>query len=186
MLADTARDAFTKSSDHLTLLEIFNQWTDTDFSTQWCRDNFLQYKSLVRARNVRDQLEGLCDRVEIMVSSENHLKEKSTKELETNIEKAIASGFFPNAARLSKTGDSYRSLKKNQSVHIHPSSVLHKVKPPPKLLIYHELVLTSKEFMRNCLPIQEKWLAELAPHFFNTKELEEINNNTKKMPKLRK
>lgn len=186
LLADTARDAFSKSSDHLTLLEIFNQWADTDYSTQWCRDNFLQFKSLVRARNVRDQLESLCDRVEIMISSKNNSKEKSTKELETNIEKSIASGFFPNAARLSKTGDSYRSLKKNQSVHIHPSSVLHKVKPPPKLLIYNELVLTSKEFMRNCLPIQEKWLAELAPHFFNSKELDEINNNTKKMPKVRK
>lgn len=186
LMADTARDAFTKSSDHLTLLEVYNQWADSDYSTQWCRDNFLQYKSLVRARNVRDQLERLCDRVEIMVNSKNHLKEKSTKELTTNIEKALASGFFPNAARLSKTGDSYRSLKKNQSVYIHPSSVLYKVKPPPKLLIYHELVLTSKEFMRSCLPIQEKWLAELAPHFFNSKELQEMETNARKMPKTRK
>jgi len=187
LLADSTKEAFKKSSDHLTLLEIYNQWVDSDYSTQWCRDNFLQYKSLVRARNVRDQLERLCDRVEIMVNSKTRSNDqKSIKDLGSNIEKAIASGFFPNAARLSKTGDNYRSLKKNQTVYVHPSSVLYKNKPPPKLLIYHELVLTSKEFMRNCLPIQEKWLAELAPHFFNTKELEELNNANKKMPKMRK
>ncbi|CCH42714.1 Pre-mRNA-splicing factor [Wickerhamomyces ciferrii] len=189
LLADTAKDSFTKESDHLTLLEIFNQWIDSDYSSQWCHDNFLQYKSLQRARNVRDQLERLCDRVEIMVNSKNNQQDnehKSDKELSININKALASGFFPNAARLSKMGDNYRSLKKNQTVYIHPSSVLYKVKPPPKLVIYNELVLTSKEFMRNCLPIQEKWLAELAPHYFNTKELDEMESNSRKMPKMRK
>jgi HrpA-like RNA helicase len=170
LMADSARDAFTKTSDHLTLLEIYNQWIDSGYSAQWSRDNFLQYKSLVRARNVRDQLERLCDRVEILVKSKNAPDNKDEKNLTTNIEKSIVSGFFPNAAKLSKNGDGYRSLKKNQSVYIHPSSVLHKVKPPPKLLIYHELVLTSKEFMRNCMPIQQRWLNELAPHYFSTLE----------------
>lgn len=167
LMADSARDGFTKTSDHLTLLEVYKQWEDSGYSSQWCRDNFLQYKSLVRARNVRDQLERLCGRVEILVKSKNDVIERDEKNLTTDIEKAIVSGYFPNAAKLSKNGDGYRSLKKNQSVYIHPSSVLFKLKPPPKLLIYHELVLTSKEFMRNCIPIQQKWLTELAPHYFN-------------------
>jgi HrpA-like RNA helicase len=170
LIADSARDTFTTTSDHLTLLEIYNQWEDSGYSSQWCRDNFLQYRSLVRARNVRDQLQRLCNRVEIMVKSKNDEKEKDKRELKISIEKSIVSGFFANAARLAKNGDGYRSMKKNQSVYIHPSSVLYKVKPPPKMVLYHELVLTSKEFMRNCMPVQEKWLTELAPHYFGSSQ----------------
>jgi pre-mRNA-splicing factor ATP-dependent RNA helicase DHX16 len=49
----------------------------------WCYENFIQYKSLVRARDVRDQIKGLCERVEIPPST--------TKDTE-NIRKAITSG----------------------------------------------------------------------------------------------
>lgn len=182
MLADSARDSFKQSSDHLTLLEIFNRWAESDYSLQWCRDNFIQHKTLARARNVRDQLERLCDRLETLIKSKGNEAEKDPQKLTLNIEKAIASGYFPNAARLSKTGDGYRSLKKNQTVYIHPSSVLYKTKPPPKMVIYNELVLTSKEFMRNVMPVQEQWLAELAPHFYGQKD--EIDQR-RKMPKTR-
>ena len=44
---------------------LFAQWADTDYSTQWCYENFIQHRSMKRARDVRDQLERLCERVEI-------------------------------------------------------------------------------------------------------------------------
>ena len=45
------------------------QWLETDFSTQWCFENFIQHRSMKRARDVRDQLEGLMERVEIEMQS---------------------------------------------------------------------------------------------------------------------
>ena len=33
-------------------------------------------------------------------------------------------------------------------------------------VIYHELVLTTKEYMREVLAVDPKWLAEMAPTFF--------------------
>lgn len=36
--------------------------------------------------------------------------------------------------------------------------------PPPQWVVYHELVLTSKEFMRTVSEIKPDWLVELAPH----------------------
>lgn len=45
------------------------QWADTDFSTQWCYENFIQHRSMKRARDIREQLEGLMERVEIEMSS---------------------------------------------------------------------------------------------------------------------
>ena len=68
--ADTARqNFFSPGGDHLTLLNVFNQWAETDFSSQWCYENFVQHRSMKRARDVRDQLEGLLERVEIPLIS---------------------------------------------------------------------------------------------------------------------
>ena len=48
---------------------LFFQWVETDFSTQWCFENFIQHRSMRRARDVRDQLVGLMERVEIKLTT---------------------------------------------------------------------------------------------------------------------
>ncbi|ESO01536.1 hypothetical protein HELRODRAFT_174494 [Helobdella robusta] len=96
--ADTARQSFyckpQAVGDHLTLLNIYNRWEETGFSTQWCFENFVQHRSLKRARDVRDQLMGLIERVEI---------EPTSSEDNIAIRKAITAGFFYNTARLDKS-----------------------------------------------------------------------------------
>lgn len=173
--ADAARGRFTvkEGGDHLTYLNIWNQWVDSDFSYVWAKENFMQQRSLTRARDVRDQLAKLCDRVEVTLSScgGSNL---------VPIQKALAAGFFPNAARLQRGGDSYRTVKNNMTVFLHPSSVL--IESRPKWIIYYELVLTSKEFCRSCFPLQPEWLNEVAPHFYKAKELDDLGVD-KKMPK---
>ncbi len=47
--------------------------------------------------------------------------------------------------------------------------------------MYHELVLTSKEFMRTVSEIKPGWLVEIAPHFYSKKELDDPS--ARKMPK---
>jgi pre-mRNA-splicing factor ATP-dependent RNA helicase DHX16 len=43
--ADTARKNFSVvGGDHLTLLNIYTEWANTDFSTQWCYENFIQHR----------------------------------------------------------------------------------------------------------------------------------------------
>ncbi|KAG6057500.1 hypothetical protein E4U17_001230 [Claviceps sp. LM77 group G4] len=176
--ADSARNRFTvkDGGDHVTLLNIWNQWVDSDFSPVWARENFLQQRSLTRARDVRDQLAKLCERVEVAPSTcgASNLRP---------IKRAITAGFFPNAARLQRSGDSYRTVKNNTTVWVHPSSVLMAVDPPEKMVIYFELVQTTKEYMRGVIPIETKWLAELAPHFHKKKDIEAMEE--RKMPKQR-
>ena len=41
----------------------------------------------------------------------------------------------------------------------------------PKWVIYHELVMTTKEFMRNIIEINKDWLIEIAPHYYKDKDL---------------
>ena len=43
--ADTARkNFFLPGGDHLTLMNVYNQWVNTDYSSQWCMENFIQYR----------------------------------------------------------------------------------------------------------------------------------------------
>jgi pre-mRNA-splicing factor ATP-dependent RNA helicase DHX16 len=41
--ADNAHKNFwKKGGDHLTLLNVYQQWVETDFSVEWCFENFIQ------------------------------------------------------------------------------------------------------------------------------------------------
>ncbi|XP_050423506.1 pre-mRNA-splicing factor ATP-dependent RNA helicase DHX16 isoform X2 [Adelges cooleyi] len=171
ILADTARKSFySRGGDHLALLNIYNQWANTDFSTNWCYENYIQHRSMRRARDVRDQLVGLMQRVEMELVS------NPTESV--NIRKAITAGYFYHIARLSKGGH-YRTVKHNQTVMIHPNSSLFE--ELPRWVLYHELVFTTKEFMRQVTEIESKWLLEVAPHYYQDKELEDSTN--KRLPK---
>ena len=173
--ADSARARFTvkEGGDHFSLLNIWNQWVDSDFSYVWSRENFLQQRSLTRARDVRDQLAKLCDRVEVTISS------VGANDM-VPIQKSLTSGFFPNAARLQRGGDSYRTVKNGMAVYLHPSSTLFQTNP--KWVLFYELVLTSREYMRSNMPLQPEWLTEVAPHYHKKKDLETLGTD-KKMPK---
>ncbi|KAK6429530.1 hypothetical protein LTR95_014321 [Oleoguttula sp. CCFEE 5521] len=173
--ADAARARFTikEGGDHATYLNIWNQWVDSDYSYVWARENFMQQRSLTRARDVRDQLAKLCDRVEVTMSS------CGASNL-VPIQKSITAGFFPNAARLQKGGDTYRTVKNNLTVHLHPSGVLLESKP--KWVLFYELVLTSKEFMRSVMPLRPEWLTEVAPHYYKAADVEALGVD-RKMPK---
>ena len=90
--ADTARrNFFHADGDHLTLLNVYNQWQEVHFSTQWCFENFIQHRSMRRARDVREQLVGLMERVEIDMQS--NLQDVAA------ISKAITAGYFYNTCR---------------------------------------------------------------------------------------
>ncbi|KAI0260198.1 pre-mRNA splicing factor [Gloeopeniophorella convolvens] len=176
--ADQARQNFVRAGgDHFTLLNVWEQWADTNYSQQFCYEQFLQYKSLCRARDIRDQLAGLCERVEVVVQTNPNSNDI------TPIQKAITAGYFYNTAQLQKTGDSYRTLKTNQTVYIHPSSSLFQHQPPVKSVLYYELVMTSKSYLRQVMEIKPAWLLEVAPHYFKTADLEEMSKADKKMPK---
>lgn len=168
--ADTARKRFfTQGGDHLTLLNVYKQWAEAGFSKQWTVENYVQYRSMCRARDVRDQLEKLMERVEIDI--------KAALDDHVAVRKAITAGYFYHTAKLNKGGN-YRTIKGNQTVLIHPNSALFE--ETPRCLLYHELVLTTKEYMRQVIEINPEWLLEIAPHYYKPKE---IDDGGKKMPK---
>ncbi|KAL6523614.1 hypothetical protein OROGR_017217 [Orobanche gracilis] len=150
---------FQPEGDHLTLLAVYEAWKAKNFSGPWCFENFVQSRSLTRARDVRKQLLSIMDKYKLDVVSAGKNFQK--------IRKAIAAGFFYHAARKDPQ-EGYRTLVENQPVYIHPSSALFQRQPD--WVVYHELVMTTKEYMREVTVIDPKWLVELAPRFFKVSD----------------
>ena len=123
-----------------------------------------------RARDIREQLSGLMDRIEIPLSSNQCDSEA--------IRRAITAGYFYHVAKFSK-GGMYKTAKKHQTVVMHPQSCL--VEELPRWVVYHELVMTTKEYMRSVSTIEGKWLLEAAPHYYKDNEVQD--STTKKMSK---
>jgi ATP-dependent RNA helicase DHX8/PRP22 len=83
----------------------------------------------------------------------------------SKVRRAICSGFFQNAAKKdSKEG--FKSLVDEQTVYIHPSSALFQ--KSPQWVVYHTLVVTSKEYMREITVVDPNWLTEYAPSFYKS------------------
>jgi ATP-dependent RNA helicase DHX8/PRP22 len=105
-----------------------------------------------RAQDVRKQLLGIMDRYkhDIISCGNNH----------NRVRMAICSGFFRNAAKKDPT-EGYKTLVEGTPVYLHPSSALFN--RAPEWCIYHELILTTKEYMHNITAIEPKWLSQVAP-----------------------
>lgn len=55
--ADGMREKFYVSeSDHLTLYNVYEQWRRNGCKAAWCAKHFLHHKSLIKAKEVREQL----------------------------------------------------------------------------------------------------------------------------------
>ncbi|OQS02240.1 ATP-dependent RNA helicase DHX8 [Thraustotheca clavata] len=154
--ADAKKAKFNQpEGDQLTLLAVYEAWKHSKFSNPWCYENFIQARAIRRAQDVRKQLLATLDRfkMDVVSAGKNYNK----------IRRAIVSGYFANSAKKDPQ-EGYRSMVEGQPVYIHPSSSLFNKNP--EWVIYQELVLTTKEYMRNVMAIDPKWLVELAPAFF--------------------
>ncbi|KAL7276155.1 DEAH-box ATP-dependent RNA helicase prp22 [Rhizina undulata] len=141
--------------DHLTLLNVYNSWKNSGYSNPWCFDNFIQARSMKRAKDVRAQLEMIMSRYKhpIVSCGRNTMK----------VRQALCSGFFRNSARKDPQ-EGYKTLIEGTPVYMHPSSALFG--KPAEHVIFHTLVMTTKEYMHCTTAIEPKWLVEVAPSFF--------------------
>eukprot|EP00106_Octopus_bimaculoides_P006059 XP_014773501.1 PREDICTED: ATP-dependent RNA helicase DHX8-like [Octopus bimaculoides] len=168
-LADQRKAKFHQpEGDHLTLLAVYNSWRNNKFSSPWCYENFVQIRTLKRAQDVRKQMLGIMDRHKLdVVSCGKHT---------AHVQKAICSGFFRNAAKKDPQ-EGYRTLVDSQMVYIHPSSALFNRQPD--WVVYHELVLTTKEYMREVTTIDPRWLVEFACKFFKFSDPTKLSKQKK-------
>lgn len=155
--------------DHLTLLNVYQRWQLANCTEQFCTAHYLQYRNLRRARDVRNQL--------ITIFRKLHLPIVSCGGDHDIVRKTLVYGFFMNAAkRDSQAG--YKTIGGEIPVVIHPSSSLYGKEH--EYVIYHSLLLTTREYMSQVTAIDPAWLLEAAPHFY--KVADESKKRTKITP----
>ncbi|KAJ2388278.1 DEAH-box ATP-dependent RNA helicase prp22 [Coemansia sp. RSA 2603] len=88
------------------------------------------------------------------------------------VRRALCAGFFRHAAKRDPQ-EGYKTLIEGTPVYIHPSSALFNKNP--EWVIYHELVMTSKEYMREATVVEPRWLVEVAPTFFKVADANKIS-----------
>ncbi|KAL8157833.1 pre-mRNA-splicing factor ATP-dependent RNA helicase DEAH7 [Apium graveolens] len=160
--SDAAREKFfVPESDHLTLLNVYQQWKNNSYRGDWCNDHYLHSKGLKKAREVRSQLLDILKTLKIPLTS-------CGPDWDI-VRKAICSSYFHNAARLKGIGE-YVNCRNGMPCHLHPSSALYGLGYTPDYVVYHELILTTKEYMQCATSVEPEWLAELGPMFFSVKD----------------
>ena len=164
--------------------QVYQSWAHNKFSNPWCYENYLQARQLRRAQDVRKQIVTIMDRYRLPIDSCGKSWTRVCKAICSGLITLIIlilrnvhtynnpnnhnnTGYFTNAAQ-KDAQEGYKTLVEGQPVHVHPSSSLFNRQP--QWLIYHKLVLTSKEYLHECLAIEPKWLVELAPKFYRASD----------------
>ena len=142
---DTARRKFAaEEGDHLTLLNVYQTFvTKGRKDSKWCRDNFLNFKSMTRAVSIRAQLKRYLERFGINVDetlAANRRPEDWSNKGE-QIRKCLTTGYFAHAARMQPDG-TFKTVNGGVTLHAHPSSLMF-VGRPGKLGA-SEALLTSR------------------------------------------
>ncbi|KAG9295943.1 hypothetical protein G9A89_011795 [Geosiphon pyriformis] len=159
-LDDKKRKFAVEEGDHITMLNIYNAFvTRGKKSGRWCHEHNLNFRALSRAISIRQQLSKYLKRFEVPIESCGNDTVK--------IRRCLVSGYFANAAKMMPNG-TFRTIRDNVELHVHPSSVLFT--RAVEFVIFHEVVETTKPFMRELTVIDPAWLAELAPHFYEFKK----------------
>ncbi|ANQ07598.1 Atp-dependent rna helicase [Plasmodium coatneyi] len=167
--ADEMKTRFSHlDGDHLTLMNVFHAFVnynrmDINASKKFCYDYFLNHRAMTSAQNVRNQLIRTMEKMELKIVSMN----PSNPDYYVNIRKALLSGFYQQVAYKTSKGY-YITVKDIQIVTLHPSTVFQ---INPEWVMYHELILTTKNFIRTVSRIDGKWLLEIARSYYDLDDL---------------
>uniref|UniRef100_A0A7C4R642 RNA helicase n=1 Tax=candidate division CPR3 bacterium TaxID=2268181 RepID=A0A7C4R642_UNCC3 len=152
-------------SDFITLLNVFKEYEENHFNSQWARENFLNYKVLEEARDIKFQL------LRILARNKIKAEEGDNKKKNDDIEKSIASGLVANmmTKKSSISGVYYNKLENydGNDYYIHPSSSLFAssmMKDSPDIVTSVKMTKTSRHFIQGCQRIKPDWIKDIAPH----------------------
>ena len=167
-------------SDHLTLLNIYMQFVRSGKSRSWAEDNFLDYRTLMRAVDIRVQFVDRMRSAKLRLRSSgqqrrgdqqpNHDVLGDTQDwisggtiagISDSVRQCLAFGYITQVAKRTKWTE-YESLASAVNCFIAPTSAVLDSPTMPEYVVYHEFLLTSKEYMRVVTVVEPEWIVEAA------------------------
>ncbi|KAK4488774.1 hypothetical protein RD792_004561 [Penstemon davidsonii] len=147
--------------DHIQLLQIYELWHQTDYNIDWCKENNLKVRGMMFVKDVRKQLSQIMQKIakgSLDVKISKRWKEGSDYRA---LRKALCSGYANQLAERMIRHNGFRTFGfKSQLVQVHPSSVLTADEDGmlPNYVVYHELIVTTRPYMRNVCAIEMQWV----------------------------
>ncbi|KAJ7632324.1 P-loop containing nucleoside triphosphate hydrolase protein [Roridomyces roridus] len=164
-LAELERRKFTaEEGDHITLLNAYNAFVRYGHSSGWCKSHALSFRAMSRAVSIRAQLKKYMQRFNLPLES----CEGDAKRLR----RCLVSGYWRNGARWVADG-TYRSVRGNRTLHVHPTSVLFTRKPRSGWVVFHEMEETKKTQIRIITEVESDWLVDHGQHQYRDKNRED-------------
>ncbi|XP_063060476.1 probable ATP-dependent RNA helicase DHX40 isoform X2 [Engraulis encrasicolus] len=148
------------SNDFAMLLNVFEKCKASDTPSAWCRDNWIHWRAVKSALSVDTQLRVILHRLKQQGVIEKEKWDGSRSEV---FRRCLCVGYFTNVARRS-IGKAFCTMDGHGSnVVIHPSSVLFGMESQLDWVIFHDVLATSRMFVRTVCPIRYDWVKDLLP-----------------------
>ncbi|XP_057819000.2 probable pre-mRNA-splicing factor ATP-dependent RNA helicase DEAH4 isoform X2 [Cryptomeria japonica] len=149
--------------DHIQLLEIYEEWHQNHYDVEWCKNHGLQVRSMMFAKDVRQQLSSLMYKItkeSLDVMTKESFREKRI--MIRKLRKALCVGFANRLAQRMERHNGYRTLcYKAQLVQVHPTACPLEVDDDglyPEYVLYNELLVTSRPYIRNLCSVEASWV----------------------------
>ncbi|XP_073521699.1 probable ATP-dependent RNA helicase DHX40 isoform X3 [Phyllobates terribilis] len=148
------------NNDFATLFLIFEHCKSSDNPVSWCHKHAVHWRAVKSAFSVEKQLRDISAKLKQL---KNFPMRKSDIPKNEILQRCLCAGFFSNVARKS-IGRTFCTMDGNGSmVHIHPSSVLFGQEAHLEWILFHNVMVTSKIFVRTVCPIRYEWVKDLLP-----------------------
>ncbi|KAH7909031.1 P-loop containing nucleoside triphosphate hydrolase protein [Hygrophoropsis aurantiaca] len=164
------------SSDILRLLSVVGAYEYAGGGHRFCTEHFVRPKAMEEIHKLRAQISNIVQAnfPGVDVGSPANLRPPSDKQVKV-LRQLLAAAFIDQVAarkdlveKKSSTGVKfatakgvpYRAAGVPEDVFIHPSSILANCSPPD-FIVYHEIVRTSKPWLKGLTAINSAWLPTL-------------------------
>ncbi|KAG7281429.1 hypothetical protein CRUP_029878 [Coryphaenoides rupestris] len=160
-------------NDFATLLSVFQWCQASDSPSAWCKDNWIHWRALKSAFSIETQLREILVRLQ---QKRDFPVEQFTGNKSELFRRCLCTGYFTNVARRS-VGKTFSTMDGHgTAVHVHPSSALFEKEAELDWVIFHDMMVTSRVYLRTVCPIRYEWVKDLLPklHEVDTYELSNI------------
>lgn len=161
-IADVLKTKFCHpGGDLLTMLNVFRDWHNLGEKEKgkWCKDNSINGKAI---KGIRETIN------EVLTVLRREMKEdikfilRPKDEVDQLLQGLVIECMRNNVCCfLGHEQAGYITKKQLQHVQIHPSSSMKSLGQTPKLLVYWQLLQTSRNFVTNLTPVDEELLERL-------------------------
>uniref|UniRef100_A0A7N4NIL4 RNA helicase n=1 Tax=Sarcophilus harrisii TaxID=9305 RepID=A0A7N4NIL4_SARHA len=150
-------------NDFATLAVIFEQCKSSPSPSAWCHKHWIHWRCLQSAFRVEGQLREIIRKLKQQPDFPRESFDGPRSEI---LRRCLCTGYFTNVARRS-VGRTFCTMDGHgTSIHIHPSSVLYNQEPKLEWIIFHDVLVTTKTYVKTVCPIRYEWVKDLLPKLY--------------------